>query len=180
MATSKGRREKAYAAVDLLVATFPAAFTRFDRKPLKLGIDHDLIERGIALACVRAGVATYCRSNSYLAALQTGAPRLDLDGNPAGVVTADDASFAAGKLAEAAERAARAKINRDNTTKAQAAAAAKKAAAAQAEGQARQPKPAGPGKGQTQRPPAGATVVKQPPLVVRRLSRGRSLSGARR
>ena len=49
---------------------------------------------------LRAAPSAYARRVMYLRALVAGAARVDLDGNPAGEVTAGDAEFAATKLAE--------------------------------------------------------------------------------
>ena len=170
---SQARKQRARAAVDALVAAFPAAFDRFDRKPLKLGIAEDLAARGIAADAVRVALGSYCRSPDYWRRVTAGTPRVDLDGNPAGEVTAVDAEYAARKLTEAAEQAKLAQVNRDQDAKAQAAAAAKKAAE-----QAKPPKAAEPVRpNPAPRPPAGA----RPPLVVvRKVSRGGRAAGTRR
>ena len=45
-------------------------------------------------------MSAYARRVMYLQSLVAGAARVDLDGNPAGEVTAGDAEYAAAKLAE--------------------------------------------------------------------------------
>ena len=40
------------------------------------------------------GISTWCRGNRYWASMVEGAPRLDLNGQPAGVVTAGQALYA--------------------------------------------------------------------------------------
>src|SRR4051812_37844621 len=159
MGTHKNRRAReAYAAVGLLVETFPAAFVRINRRPLKLGIHDDLLARGIATDVVKAGLGSYCRSTGYLEAMKAGAARIDLDGNAAGVVTPDDAEHAARKRAEAAEKH-QAKIAQDKAAKEQAKAAEKKKAADKEKA-----KPTPPVK-----PPVGPTVTRRPPLIVRKI-----------
>ena len=106
MSNSRNRgARRARAAVSQLVEMFPAAFARFDRKPLKLGIRKDLLARGISIRTIASGLGSYCHSIDYLGAMKTGAARIDLDGNAAGVVTADEAEDAARKLTEAIARA---------------------------------------------------------------------------
>jgi ProP effector len=174
---TKNSRLRSHAAIGQLIEQFPLAFVRFgERPPLKLGIHDDLLERGIALDVVRAGLGSYCYSVRYLSAARAGAVRLDLDGNPAGVVIVEEAEHAARKLAEVIERAEQVKLNREKAAQEQARAlenrkaAEKKAATAQAQPpQDQPPKP----KRQAQRPPGGATVTRQP-LVVRKATIGRS------
>jgi len=159
MGTHKNRRAReAFAAISLLVETFPAAFVRINRKPLKLGIAEDMLARGVAPETIKVGLRSYCRGVGYLSAMKAGAARIDLDGNPAGVVTAEDAEYAARKRAEAAEKH-QAKIAQDKAAKEQAKAAEKKKAADKEKA-----KPTPPVK-----PPVGATVTRQPPLIVRKI-----------
>jgi ProP effector len=103
--SSKSRTAAAQAAITALIEAFPAAFTSTGRRPLKLGIHDDLLARGIAADVATKGLAAYCTSTGYLTATKAGAPRIDLDGNAAGTVTAEEAEHAVAKLAAAAERA---------------------------------------------------------------------------
>jgi ProP effector len=79
---------------------FPAAFPKnpAPKVPLKVGILADLIAQGSDLqlteAEIREAVSTWCRGSRYWACLTDGAARVDLAGEPAGVVTARDAAFA--------------------------------------------------------------------------------------
>jgi ProP effector len=95
---------KAGAALSVLIEKFPATFFHFTRKPLKLHIHQDLLARGVAPDTIANGVGYYCRRLSYLGALKTGATGIDLDGLPAGVVTAEEAQVAVRLIAEAVER----------------------------------------------------------------------------
>ena len=52
------------------------------------------------VATIRAGLRSYCRNYGYLSALKAGAPRFDLDGNVAGVVSSEEAAHAREQLAE--------------------------------------------------------------------------------
>lgn len=79
---------------------FPAAFPKnpAPKVPLKVGILADLIAQASDLqlteAEIREAVSTWCRGSRYWACLTDGAARVDLAGEPAGVVTARDAAFA--------------------------------------------------------------------------------------
>ena len=90
---NKNRRATAHAAVTALVETFPAAFTRTGRKPLKLGVHDDLLARGIDPDVIQRGLSSYCQSTGYLNATKAGATRIDLDGNEVGAVTAERPSM---------------------------------------------------------------------------------------
>jgi ProP effector len=105
-------RRKSYEAMLLLVEKFPAAFSEAgERRPLKIGLANDLLARGINRQVTARGLHSYCNAYRYLVALQDGAVRIGLDGEPAGVVTADEAANAQQRLAKKApkpERAAKA------------------------------------------------------------------------
>ena len=98
-------RRKSYEAMLLLVEKFPAAFSEAgERRPLKVGIANDLLARGISRQIVARGLHSYCNAYRYLVALQDGAVRIGLDGEPAGVVTADEAVNAQQRLAKKAAK----------------------------------------------------------------------------
>src|SRR5437762_2018930 len=95
MSKSKKRREVA-AALAVLIDTFPKAFTadRALRRPIKIGIDGDIVARGAGAIQgreLRLALTRYCSSGSYLRSCKAGAERVDLDGNVAGVVSAGHA-----------------------------------------------------------------------------------------
>jgi hypothetical protein len=74
---------------------FPLAFNGDgdrDPRPLKVGIHRDLRKRAPDLdgALLRQVLKAYCGGPRYLAALVAGAVRIDLDGEPAGAVTAEE------------------------------------------------------------------------------------------
>lgn len=89
-------QDKAFLAE--LAAAFPDCFTQpgAPRKPLKIGIDADIIAR---LDAPRGRVARvlfhYTGQSNYLDVLVEGASRVDLDGDPSGTVNAAQAKEAA-------------------------------------------------------------------------------------
>jgi ProP effector len=86
---------KVEATIAMLAARFPKAFSVYEtrRKPLKIGIDADIIARtpDILLADLIAALRCYVVNAGYLARSVEGAPRIDLDGNPVGTITPDQA-----------------------------------------------------------------------------------------
>jgi ProP effector len=93
------------AALARLTEAFPRAFVlekHRPHRPLKVGIAADIPARCPALTRRELGAAlsAYAQRVMYLQGLVAGAARVDLDGNPAGEVTARDAEYAAAKLAE--------------------------------------------------------------------------------
>jgi ProP effector len=99
---SKGKRR---AALALLVASFPQAFSVNPklRKPLKIGIDVDLITKldgAIQRRELGFVLTAHCDSISYLRNCSIGVERIDLDGNPAGTVSEREAAYAVDKLAK--------------------------------------------------------------------------------
>jgi len=88
----------------LLAEQFPGCFTtewHLPHRPLKIGIDRDLAERCPALDRRERGAVMRCYTSRlmYLQSLVEGAVRIDLDGSPAGEVTAKEAEFAAARFA---------------------------------------------------------------------------------
>ena len=92
------RRRHLAETLTILVEWFPAAFVGLSeprRPPLKIGIHLDLIERApISVEEAREALRYYTNGFAYLRALVEGATRVDLAGEPAGAVTADEAAFA--------------------------------------------------------------------------------------
>jgi sRNA-binding protein len=99
------KRARTKTVVAELAARFPKCFAVPDgrRRPLKIGIDADLMaalgETVPRTELIRA-LAMYCSSTGYLAGVLSGAPRVDLRGKPAGIVTADDEKHAKAKRAQ--------------------------------------------------------------------------------
>jgi len=94
-----------------LAALYPAAFflVGADRKPLKLGVHRDLAAAR-ALSCRERNLALalYTGSLGYLGNMREGVPRIGLDGEPAGAVTAEEELEAVARVLKIeAENAAR-------------------------------------------------------------------------
>ena len=102
------------AAIALLAETFPKCFAVYQerRRPLKLGIHLDIqaaLDGVITSAELSNALGAYCANQAYRGRTLQGAWRLDLNGEPAGVVTADEEAHAKTALARIkAKRAARA------------------------------------------------------------------------
>ena len=94
-------------AIAQLAALFPNCF-RQPCEPLKVGIHNDIVARHPELRpSVHANaLKAYTRSLCYLETIKAGAARIDLEGNPAGTVTAANEEDAKRKIAKAATRAA--------------------------------------------------------------------------
>jgi ProP effector len=137
-----------------LAEFFPRAFTvehYLPHKPLKVGIDVDLAAQCPALERKERAVVLrfYTSRVMYLRALTASATRVDLDGNPAGTVTDQEAEHAAARLAGilAAREAKRQRVKADAVAKAWKEALQKRAAgeaeAPQQTESPRRPPPAG-------------------------------------
>jgi ProP effector len=92
--------------VELLKLYFPLGFkASHEMKPLKKGIKQDLVKRlstmeNIAVedkACMVKSLAYYVNTQSYHKSVVEGAERIDLDGNPAGVVSTEEAKYSVEK-----------------------------------------------------------------------------------
>lgn len=109
LSATPGNRTGLRADRRALAAAFPACFnqpkSRVPKRPLKIGITTDLIARGVtgedgqplSHKRIERAVRDYCLGTKYDAALIAGATRIDLDGHPAGSVSA---SHAAGRRQE--------------------------------------------------------------------------------
>jgi ProP effector len=106
---SKKKREVAAAAVVLLAKRFPRCFDEQNRRPLKIGINTDVV---VAMAGamtardVAGALRFYTGSILYQQALTAGAGRIDLDGNLAGTVTPEEEAAALDKKRSWAARKA--------------------------------------------------------------------------
>lgn len=94
--------EYAQYGVELLRAYFPLCFKASDAiSPLKKGIKLDLVKRLSTMeaivtedkACMVKSLSYYVNTMSYHKSVVEGATRLNLDGNPEGVVTAEEAKY---------------------------------------------------------------------------------------
>jgi ProP effector len=112
MIMSKKSRDLASAAMALLSGRFPRCFDERNRRPLKIGINADVV---VAMAGtmtardVASALRFYTGSVLYQRALTAGAGRLDLDGNLAGMVTPQEEAAALAKQRAWAARKAKAK-----------------------------------------------------------------------
>ena len=88
--------------VELLRVYFPAGFKHASEvKPLKKGIKQDLVKRLSTIdsivtedkACMVKSLAYYVNTAAYHKSVVEGATRIDLDGSPAGIVTAEEAKY---------------------------------------------------------------------------------------
>ena len=87
------------AAVQLLMDAYPNVFSRDNPKPLKIGIQEDLVaDDKVSRTKIKRALASYVRSPQYLRSFAEDADRIGLDGEPAGKVTAEEADHARAKL----------------------------------------------------------------------------------
>ena len=100
-----------------LAEAYPACFDWERPKPLRINIHKQLIRAGHDRATVLRSLKAYCTAPRYRASLQAGAARIDLCGQPAGVVTDKEAAHARQEpTPRAAERtAARESLPPDDT-----------------------------------------------------------------
>jgi ProP effector len=95
-----GEENPAVAAIWPMQKHFPLAFpvNPAPKVPLKEGILKDAEQHlellGLTLDQLKLGISTWCRGTRYWASMVENAPRLDLSGQPAGVVTAAQAMYA--------------------------------------------------------------------------------------
>ena len=95
-------RSHSAAVLELLCAQFPRCFFHDEarRQPLKVGIHNDVL---LALADavtpseLARALQIYVNNRIYQSRLRPGATRIDLNGEPAGTVTAGEAAFARAK-----------------------------------------------------------------------------------
>ncbi|OZB34929.1 MAG: ProQ activator of osmoprotectant transporter prop [Pseudomonas sp. 34-62-33] len=98
--TRARERDPAVEAIWRLQKHFPLAFpvNPAPKVPLKEGILKDAEQHlsllGINLEQLKLGIAAWCRGGRYWSAMTENAPRLDLQGQPVGVVTAAQALHA--------------------------------------------------------------------------------------
>jgi len=95
-------RARSARVIAMLADRFPQSFfvAERERRPLKTGIFRDIraaLGDGIDELQLSAALAMYCRAVGYLKHCKEGTPRIDLSGEPAGEVSADEARFARGR-----------------------------------------------------------------------------------
>lgn len=104
-------RTKVAETREVLAERFPATFMRKGEKtklPLMIGITDNVIAAlpEIDAELIKAAVRDYCSGPKYARAMKPGARRVDLEGRPAGTVSAD-AHERAERLEEKRRRAVR-------------------------------------------------------------------------
>ena len=93
-------QDPAVEAIWRLQKHFPLAFpvNPAPKVPLKEGILKDAEQHlellGVTSEQLKLGIATWCRGGRYWASMTENAPRLDLNGQPVGAVTAAQALYA--------------------------------------------------------------------------------------
>jgi sRNA-binding protein len=100
MTPRANKQADARAAIALLSELYPRAFFVHEakRRPLKINIDTDIINTvngAIKPHELVAALRSYCNNPVDLSHMRPGAVRINLDGNPAGIVTAEAAKVAA-------------------------------------------------------------------------------------
>ena len=112
--SDRERVAAARAVIELLAERWPKCFVVFERarRPLKIGISRDImtaLDGAVTPAELGLALSIYCGNVRYLRALHRGLgqPRIDLNGEAAGVVSEHDAECAAARLAARSTRAAR-------------------------------------------------------------------------
>ncbi len=87
------------AAVALISELYPHTFNRDAVKPLKIGIQEDLLaEQKLPQGKIKRALASYVRAPQYYKSLLADADRVDLNGDPAGKVSAEEAEHAKAML----------------------------------------------------------------------------------
>lgn len=81
------------------IKTYPQAFMPNQPQPLKVGIHEEILAaEGGDMKKIRRALAGYVKVPRYLRCMKKDAVRLDLQGNQAGVVNAEEAAFALAHL----------------------------------------------------------------------------------
>ena len=86
-------------ALPPLAEAYPLCFDWDHPRPLKIGIHKDLLAAGfggagVKPAEIKRALGRYCNRARYRKTLRAGSDRVDLDGQPAGAVTAEEAEAA--------------------------------------------------------------------------------------
>jgi ProP effector len=117
---SKASRKAITATIALLAERFPQCFALYERKrvPLKIGIRRDIeaaLNGAITPIELSNALRMYCGNSGYLHSTRPGAPRIDLNGKPAGVVTAHESEAARARLKARKQAKAASKPSRPTT-----------------------------------------------------------------
>lgn len=93
------------AALSLLIELYPQSFSRTNIRPLKIGIQDDLIaDEKLAKNKIKRALASYVRAPNYFRAMKLDVDRIDLAGVSAGKVSASEAEYAKTQLKEFHQR----------------------------------------------------------------------------
>lgn len=97
------KRESVQKALTWLYETFPKCFAPRAQKPLKISITNDIFDHLLnavdqenlpSKSSIRKALTTYTHNRFYLKECVLDANRIDLDGEPTTVVTAEEAKYA--------------------------------------------------------------------------------------
>jgi len=108
--STAAKRARIASVIKLLCERFPQTFSRRAPKPLKVGVYADVLAAlgdTVQLRDLKSALGAYTSNARYLRALTGGAPRIGLDGKPAGTVTPEDEAVARRRLAESVKREVR-------------------------------------------------------------------------
>jgi ProP effector len=113
--TKAARRARIDAVIRLLCDSFPEAFSCRGQhaRPLKVGVYADALAAlggAIPARDLKSALRAYTSRASYLHVLAAGAPRVGIDGEPAGAVTSEEEAVAKARLAERAAGGALAEV----------------------------------------------------------------------
>ncbi len=87
------------AAITLISELYPEVFNRENVRPLKIGIQEDIVADGkISKGKIKRALASWVRSPNYYKSLQAGADRINLQAEADGAVTEDEAEHAKSML----------------------------------------------------------------------------------
>lgn len=106
METKNPKTIIASALRDVMCERFPSCFSLTSPKPLKIGITNDLVERcpDISYYHIKLFIKYYTCNFGYCRVSIDGAERVDLDGTPAGIVTAAQAGYMAARLKQSRKK----------------------------------------------------------------------------
>jgi len=93
------------AALAMLIELYPQTFSRTNIRPLKVGIQDDLIaDEKVAKNKIKRALASYVRAPNYFRAMKLDVERIDLAGKDAGKVTESEAEYAKTQLKDFHQR----------------------------------------------------------------------------
>lgn len=99
--TKSKNRAANMAALQLLMDAYPKVFDRNNVRPLKIGIQEDLIaDEKVAKNKIKRALASYVRSLNYIRSIREGVERVNIAGEAAGLVSAEESLHAKNKLRE--------------------------------------------------------------------------------